>query len=89
MRLLQSWTRDHTSLLVSKNFHHHLICRIIIKEIYEERYKGNPGDDPIVHLKKFEKRCDSLKINNVSNERIKVMMFPYSLAARSLDWFLN
>jgi hypothetical protein len=61
----------------------------IIKSIYEERYKENPGDDPIDHLQKFEKRCDSLEIKNVSNERIKVKMFPYFLAARSLDWFLN
>jgi hypothetical protein len=58
---------------------------VIIKSIYEERYKGNPGDDPIAHFEKFEKRCDSLNINNVSNERIKVKMFPYSLADRSLD----
>jgi hypothetical protein len=58
---------------------------VVIKSIYEERYKGNP----IAYLQKFEKRCDSLKINKVSNERIKVKMFPYSLAARILDWFLN
>jgi hypothetical protein len=31
----------------------------------------------------------SLKIKNVSDERIKVKMFHYSFAARSLDWFLN
>jgi hypothetical protein len=40
-------------------------------------------------LEKSEKRCNSINIDNVSNERIKVKMFPYSLAARSMDWFLN
>jgi hypothetical protein len=61
----------------------------IVKTIYEDRYKGNPCDDPIAYLEKFEKRCESIKIDNVSNERIKVKMFPYSLCARSQDWFLN
>jgi hypothetical protein len=40
-------------------------------------------------LEKFEKKCTSINIDNVSNKRIKVKIFPYSLAARSLDWFLN
>jgi hypothetical protein len=61
----------------------------IVKTIYEDRCKGNPCDCPITHLEKFEKRCESIKIDNFSNERIKVKMFPYSLCARSLDWFLN
>jgi hypothetical protein len=61
----------------------------IVKTIYEDRYKVNPYDSPITHLKKFEKRCESIKIDNFNNERIKVQMFPYSLCARSLDSFLN
>jgi hypothetical protein len=48
---------------------------VIMKAIYGERFKGNPGDAPIAHLKKFEKRCDSLKINTVSNQIIKVKIF--------------
>jgi hypothetical protein len=61
----------------------------VVKSIYEDGYKGNPCDGPIDHLEKYERRCESIKINNVSNERIKVKIFPYSLAARSLDWCLN
>jgi hypothetical protein len=44
-----------------------------MKAIDEERFKGNPGDDPIAHLKKFEKE---LKLK-------------YSLTRLLLDWFLN
>jgi hypothetical protein len=57
----------------------------IVKAIYEDKYKGNPCDDPIDRLDKFVIRCDSIKIDNVNNERIKFKMFPYSLCARSLD----
>jgi hypothetical protein len=61
----------------------------IMQVVYGERFNGDPRYDPIAHLKKFERICDTIKINNVSNERIKVKIFPYSLDVRSLDWFLN
>jgi hypothetical protein len=60
-----------------------------MKTNYEDRFKRIPGDDPIAHLKFFEKRCDTLKINNVSNGIIKVKIFPYSLVGRAMDWVLN
>jgi hypothetical protein len=62
---------------------------VVMKIIYEDRFKGILGVDPIAHLKKFEKRCDTLKIKNLSNEIIKVKVFPYSLAGRAMDWVLN
>jgi hypothetical protein len=51
----------------------------VMKTIYEDRFKGIPGDDHIVHFKKIEKRCDTLKINNVSNKIINVKIFTYLL----------
>jgi hypothetical protein len=35
---------------------------VIIKAIYEERYKGNPGNDPIAHLEKFQKDVTLLRL---------------------------
>jgi hypothetical protein len=32
----------------------------VVKSIYEDRYKGNPFDDPIAHLDKFERKDASL-----------------------------
>jgi hypothetical protein len=60
-----------------------------MKLIYKDRFKGGPGDDPMAHLKKFEKRCETLKLSNVSNNIIEVKMFPYSLVGRAMDWVLN
>jgi hypothetical protein len=45
---------------------------VIMKLVFEEIFNGVPRDDPIAYLKKFEKRCDTIKINHVSSERIKV-----------------
>jgi hypothetical protein len=62
---------------------------VIMKVIYGERFEGRPGEDPIAHLKKFEKRCELVRLDNVICEMIKVKMFPYSLGEKALDWFLN
>jgi hypothetical protein len=45
---------------------------VIMKLVFEEIFNGVPRDDPIAYLKKFEKRCDTIKINHVSSERIKL-----------------
>jgi hypothetical protein len=39
----------------------------IMKLIYDDRFKAGPLDDPMTHLKKFEKRCETLKISNAIN----------------------
>jgi hypothetical protein len=65
------------------------IKSVIMKVIYGERFEGKPGEDPIAHLKKFEKRCELIRLDNVSCEIIKVKMFPYSLDEKALDWFLD
>jgi hypothetical protein len=62
---------------------------VIMKVIYGERFEGKPGEDPIAHLKKFEKRCELIRLDNVSCEMIKVKMFPYSFGEKALNWFLD
>jgi hypothetical protein len=47
------------------------IKTFIIKTIYEERFEGKTRKDQIGHLKKFEKRCEIIKLDNVSCEVIK------------------
>jgi hypothetical protein len=80
---------------VLRVFLHHSTCQNLLRSnlqffklVFEERFREVHGDDPISHLKKFEKRCDTIKINHISSERIKVKI-PYSLAGRALDWVLN
>jgi hypothetical protein len=48
---------------------------IIIKAIYEERYKGNLGDDPIAHLKKFEKDVILLRLIMLATRELKLRCF--------------
>ena len=58
----------------------------IMKAIYEYRFCGKPKEDPIAHLKKFNERCNMLKLNHAN---VKLKLFPYSLGGKALDWILR
>ena len=36
----------------------------IMKSIYEYRFYGKPKEYPLAHLKKFDERCNMLKLNH-------------------------
>jgi hypothetical protein len=57
--------------------------------IYEHRFCGNPMEDLIHHIRKFNERCKVLKLNHANNEIMKVKLFPYSLAGKVVDWILK
>ena len=52
----------------------------------ENRFYGKPKEDPLAHLKKFDERCNMLKLNH-PNVRLK--LFPYSSGGKALDWILR
>jgi hypothetical protein len=67
---MQKWINDHIGHLALRIFLHHLIYLshlrlnlLLGKQIMWIVLKGIPRDDPIAHLKRFVKRCDTLKIN--------------------------
>ena len=61
----------------------------IMKQIFENRFLGNPKDDPLEHLRKFNDRCKNLKISHSNINLVKVKLFPYSLAGKALNWILD
>jgi hypothetical protein len=47
----------------------------IVKSFYEERYKGNPCDNPIAHLDKFEKYAILLRLIMLAMRELKLRCF--------------
>ncbi|CAA7045390.1 unnamed protein product [Microthlaspi erraticum] len=45
-----------------------------------------PSEDPIDHLDEFDRLCDLTKINGVSEDAIKLRLFPMSLADKAHQW---
>ncbi|GJZ42573.1 hypothetical protein Tco_0589828 [Tanacetum coccineum] len=46
-----------------------------------------PGDDANKHLDKFLHVTQSLKVNRVSDDALRLYLFPYSLQDRAAEWF--
>ncbi|CAA7021762.1 unnamed protein product [Microthlaspi erraticum] len=45
-------------------------------------FHGLPSEDPIDHLDEFDRLCDLTKINGVSEDAIKLRLFPMSLLTK-------
>jgi hypothetical protein len=51
------------------------------------RFHGLPSEDPNDHLRKFLRICDSQIIKGVSEETIRLSLFPYSIIDRAEEWY--
>ncbi|CAA7046112.1 unnamed protein product, partial [Microthlaspi erraticum] len=43
-------------------------------------------EDPLKHLEKFDRICALQKINNVTEDALKLRLFPFSLSGHALAW---
>ncbi|KAK8601098.1 hypothetical protein V6N12_050940 [Hibiscus sabdariffa] len=50
---------------------------------------GSPGENARQHLKPFLEICNSFKIHGVSNDVLKLKLFPYSLRDKAKEWWNN
>ena len=50
------------------------------------QFGGYPSDNPNAHLRIFLAKCDTIKLNGVSADAIRLWFFPFSLRDRASDW---
>ncbi|KAJ9173778.1 hypothetical protein P3X46_016882 [Hevea brasiliensis] len=53
--------------------------------VQQSQFGGNPSESPHVHLAHFLEISDMLKINGVSDDAIRLRLFPFSLKDRATD----
>ena len=58
----------------------------LISFVEREQFDGHPSENPNVHLRKFLAKCDTIKLNGVSTDAIRLQLFPFPLRDRASDW---
>ena len=61
----------------------------LISFVEQNQFGGRPIENPHLHLCNFLAKCDTIKLNGVSADAIRLRLFPFSLKDRASDWLLN
>lgn len=60
---------------------------VIIQMIHTSvQFSGLPNDDPNTHITNFLEICDTFKHNGVSDDAIRLRLFPFSLRDKAKGW---
>ena len=58
----------------------------LLQAVQQNQFSGSPTDDPNLHLSIFVQYADTVKVNGVSQEAIRLRLFPFSLRDRARAW---
>jgi len=61
----------------------------LVTFVERDQFGGHPSNNPNVHLRKFLMKCDTIKLNGVTTNAIRLRLFPFSLKDRASDWLQN
>nr|GEZ77683.1 reverse transcriptase domain-containing protein [Tanacetum cinerariifolium] len=87
--LLQAPTEGYEEAIVipeilAENFE---IKTNLLQLVQANKFHGCENDNPHTHISNFKRMTATLKYRDVSNDAIKLMLFPYSLEDRARIWY--
>ena len=59
----------------------------LITMVQQKQFTGHPTEDPNEHLGRFMRMANTVKLNGVRSEVIKLQLFPFSLRDITTTWF--
>ena len=65
------------------------LWRALISFVEQNQFGGRPTKNPQLHLCNFLAKCDTIKLNGVTANAIRLRLFPFSLKDKASDWILN
>jgi len=73
-------------LRVSINANNFEIKPRLIQMVQQGQFGGHPTKDPNAYLANFLEICDTIKINGVNKDAIRLRLFPFSLRDKAKVW---
>ncbi|XP_050253233.1 uncharacterized protein LOC126699443 [Quercus robur] len=58
----------------------------LINMVQQAQFSGSPLDDPNIHLEMFLEICEIVMMNGVTEETIRLRLFPFSLRDKARGW---
>ncbi|GKE37420.1 hypothetical protein Tco_1460825, partial [Tanacetum coccineum] len=58
-----------------------------LDDLLNNAFSGTNGEDAVEHIDYFLKNFDPIKLTNVNYERIRLAVFPISVAGNASEWF--
>ena len=58
----------------------------LIQMVQQGQFGGNPTEDPNAHLANFLEICNTIKMNGVNEDAIRLRLFPFSLRDKAKVW---
>ena len=59
----------------------------LITMVQDHQFTGHPSEDPNEHMGRFMRMSNTVKLNGVRLEVIKLQLFPFSLRDVAATWF--
>ena len=59
----------------------------LITMVQQHQFTGHPSEDPNEHLGRFRRMANTMKLNGVRLDVIKLQLFPFSLRDVATTWF--
>ncbi|GKF07362.1 hypothetical protein Tco_0041586, partial [Tanacetum coccineum] len=59
----------------------------MIQQVQNSQFYGLPGDDANRHIDKFLEITQHMKQNGVSDDALRLSLFPYSLTHHAIAWY--
>jgi hypothetical protein len=65
------------------------LCPGLIAMVQAQPFSGHDNENPCHHLHEFEDMCSCLSISGMTQETLKLKLFPFSLIEKAKQWYTH
>ncbi|CAH9140245.1 unnamed protein product [Cuscuta epithymum] len=58
----------------------------VINMVLNNQFGGSPTEDPVAHITKFLRMCQTFKIPGLDDDQVRMLLFPFSLRDDAQRW---